>query len=61
MLKYKWVDYENNVFHVADHLENRLVNQRANQRGSRRRLDEAKCDARFLEKHVVIEESNGEW
>ena len=57
MLKYKWVDYENNVFHVADHLENRLVNQR----GSRRRLDEAKGDARFLEKHVVIEESNGEW
>ena len=56
MLKYKWVDYVNNVFHVADHLENRLVNQR----GSRRRLDEAKCDARF-QKHVVIEESSGEW
>lgn len=59
MLKYEWEGYVkegHDVFPVADHLENRF----GNQRGSRLRLDEAKGDARF-QKHVVIEESNGEW
>ena len=61
MLKYKWeegyVKERHDVFPVVVHLENQF----ANQRGSRMRLDEAKGDARFLEEHVIIEESNGEW
>tara|TARA_B100000749_G_C18416259_1_gene461447 strand:- start:108 stop:320 length:213 start_codon:yes stop_codon:yes gene_type:complete len=54
----KWEGYEegHNVFLVADHLENQF----ANLRGSRMRLDEAKGDARPLERNTVIEETSSE-
>ena len=51
----KWEGYEegHNVFLVADHLENQFANLRVDR-------DEAKGDARLLERYTVIEESSSE-